>query len=213
MTAEHPEDRNEPQVDDERTGVGDHRPADDTSGDAEGLTAETSVRAHRRWTRRAISRWPLIAAGVLLVAAAATTAGLYFGQYRDGKQINDAAAKLAIDAASNGTAALLSYSPDRLQSDLTAAKSHLTGEFLTYYGKFTDQIVAPAAKEKAVNTKAVIQRAAIADLHAETARVLVFLDQTTTSKDAPEPVQTASSVMVSLSKVHGAWLISAFDPL
>ncbi|WP_249266831.1 twin-arginine translocation pathway signal [Mycobacterium colombiense] len=155
----------------------------------------------------------MIAAGALLVAAAATTAGLYFGQYRDGRQINDAAAKSAIGAASDGTVALLSYSPDRLQSDLTAAKSHLTGEFLTYYGKFTDQIVAPTAKEKAVNTKAVIQRAAVADLHEDTARVLVFLDQTTTSKDAPEPVQTASSVMVSLTKVHGAWLISAFDPL
>lgn len=213
MTAEHPEVRGEPQVDDKEIGAGDHRHADDSTGDAECLTVGTPVRAQRRWTHRAISHWPLIAAGALLTAAAATTAGLYFGQYRGGEQINDASAKSAIGAASDGTVALLSYSPDRLQSDLTAAKSHLTGEFLTYYGKFTDQIVAPAAKEKAVSTKAVIQRAAIADLHDDTARVLVFLDQTTTSKDAPEPVQTASSVMVSLSKVHGAWLISAFDPV
>lgn len=213
MTAGAKEDCAEPRVDDKQIGAGDHRHADDSTGDAECLTTGTPVRAHRRWTHRAIARWPLLVAGALLTAAAATTAGLYFGQYRGGEQINDAAAKSAIGAASDGTVALLSYSPDRLQSDLTAAKSHLTGEFLTYYGKFTDQIVAPAAKEKAVSTKAVIQRAAIADLHDDTARVLVFLDQTTTSKDAPEPVQTASSVKVSLSKVHGAWLISAFDPV
>ncbi|OBI43413.1 twin-arginine translocation pathway signal [Mycobacterium sp. E796] len=185
----------------------------DTAVGDEETPADQTIDARRNWIRRALSRWPLIVIGLLLVAAAAVTAGLYFGQYRHDQQANDTTAKSAITAASEGTVAILSYTPDKLESDLAAAKSHLTGDFLTYYGKFTDQIVAPAAKTKAVTTQATVKRAVITELHPDSARVLVFLDQTTTSKDAPGPVQTASSVVVSLTKVHDKWLISAFDPI
>ncbi len=41
----------------------------------------------------------------------------------------------------------------------------------------------------------------------------MFVNQTTTSQDNPYPVQAASSVMVTLTKVNGAWLISAFEPM
>lgn len=186
---------------------------DDITGDDQRTTANDATNTRRSPIRTALSHWPLLIIGLLLVAAAIAAATLYFGQYRHDQQTNDATAKSVISAASEGTVALLSYTPDKLDSDLAGAKSHLTGDFLSYYSKFADQIVAPAAKQKAVNTQAAIQRAVISELHPDTARVLVFLDQTTTSKDAPEPVQTASSVMVSLTKVRGAWLISAFDPI
>jgi Mce-associated membrane protein len=41
----------------------------------------------------------------------------------------------------------------------------------------------------------------------------VFLNQNTTSRDNPAPVQTASSVKVGLTKVDGSWRISSFDPV
>ena len=165
------------------------------------------------WARRLMARWPLIVIGLLLVASAGLAAGLYFAQYRVDQQTDAAAAKAAIGAASEGTVALLSYAPENLDRDLAAAKSHLTGDFLSYYTKFTEQIVAPAAKQKAVETNASVVRAAVAELHPDSAKVFVFLNQTTTSQDRPDPVQTASSVMVSLTKVNGSWLISAFDPM
>ncbi|WP_244184875.1 twin-arginine translocation pathway signal [Mycobacterium scrofulaceum] len=185
----------------------------DICGDNRLPPTDDDTETPRSRIRRALSHWPLLIIGLLLVAAATGTAILYFGQYRHDQQTNDATAKSVIGAATEGTVALLSYTPDKLESDLAAAKSHLTGDFLTYYGKFADQIVAPAAKQKAVNTQATVKRAVISELHPDTARVLVFLDQITTSKDQPEPVQTASSVMVSMTKSHGSWLISAFDPI
>ncbi|WP_254659461.1 twin-arginine translocation pathway signal [Mycobacterium malmoense] len=185
----------------------------DSCGDDQLPPADRNTKTPRSRIRRALSHWPLLIIGLLLVAAAAGTAILYFGQYRHDQQINDATAKSVIGAASEGTVALLSYTPDKLESDLAGAKSHLTGDFLTYYGKFADQIVAPAAKQKAVSTQATVKRAVISELHPDAAKVLVFLDQTTTSKDQPEPVQTAGSVMVSMTKSHGNWLISAFDPI
>jgi Mce-associated membrane protein len=124
---------------------------------------------------------------------------------------NSAAAHTAIQAASDGTVALLSYSPDSLDRDFSDAKAHLTGDFLSYYNHFTEQIVAPAAKQKGVTTRAVVVQSALSELNPDMAVVLLFINQTTTSTDRPEPALTSSSVLVSLSKVNGAWLISKFD--
>jgi Mce-associated membrane protein len=50
-------------------------------------------------------------------------------------------------------------------------------------------------------------------MHPDQAKVLVFVNQTTTSSDRNEPSQSASSVVVTLNKIDGKWLISAFDPV
>lgn len=208
MTASRVENRDAKQFDAVRTSVSDERPSDCELG-----WVDQAANTRRSRLRRLVSRCPLIVSGLLFVAAATGTAGLYFGQYRHDRQTDDVAAKSAVAAASQGTVALLSYAPDKLESDLAAAKSHLTGDFLTYYSKFTDQIVLPAAKAKGVRTTAVVKRAVVDELRADSGKVLVFLDQTTTSKDTPEPVQTASSVIVGLTRIDGVWLISTFDPI
>ena len=51
-------------------------------------------------------------------------------QYRPDTQTDDAVAQSAVNAARDGTVALLSYKPDTLDQDFDAAKSHLTGDFL-----------------------------------------------------------------------------------
>lgn len=163
--------------------------------------------------RRVMSHRRLLTVGLLLVTSACVAAGLYFTQYRPDRETDDAAAKAAAAAAAEGTVSLLSYGPDSLDRDLAAAKLHLTGDFLTYYSKFSDQIVAPAAKQKAVKTTASVVRAAVSQLRPDSAKVVVFLNQTTISTTKPEPTQTSSSVVVSLTKVNGTWLISAFDPV
>ena len=163
--------------------------------------------------RGARRRWAAILLALLLVASAGLAAWLYFFQFRPDQQTNAAAAKVAIEAASEGTVALLSYAPESLDSDFAAAKSHLTGDFLSYYTKFNEQIVAPAAKQKAVKTAASVNRDAVVELHPDSAVVLLFVSQSTTSKENPDGAFVASSVKVGMEKVDGAWLISAFDPV
>ena len=125
-----------------------------------------------------------------------------------------AAVKSALSAASDGTVAVLSYSPDTLDRDFSSAKSHLTGDFLKYYEQFTQQIVGPAAKQKGVKTTAVVLRAAlIGEFHPDSATVLLFVNQTTQSKDRPEPTMTSSSVLATMTKADGQWLISSFNPV
>lgn len=185
-----------------------------TEGDDVATESEPPVSGARRgplsW---AASNWAAILLVVLLVASAGAAGGVYWWLYRPDQQTNSAAQQQAINAARDGTVALLSYSPDSLDKDLANAKAHLTGEFLKYYSQFTDQIVAPAAKQKGVKTEATVARAALSEMHPSDATVLVFVNQVTTSKDRPDPALATSSVMVKLTKTDGHWLISEFNPI
>jgi Mce-associated membrane protein len=178
----------------------------------EGSARVSGLAAIRPWARRCLARWRSIVATVLVVAAVGVAAGLFFILYRPGRQIDDAAAQRAIQAASDGAVTLLSYSYDNLDRDFAKARSHLTGHFLAYYRKFSEQIAAGAQQGQLTTTAKVI-RAAVSDLHPDSAVVLVFVDQTTASKQKPEPVKANSSVLVALTKVNGSWLIANFEPV
>nr|WP_156665442.1 twin-arginine translocation pathway signal [Rhodococcus phenolicus] len=179
--------------------------------DAGQVEADTDEATATAGPRRLMSARILLP--LLTLVSVAVASGVYFGLYRDDLRTDDDAAHAALDAATSGTTALLSYAPDTIDEDLATAKSFLTGDFLAYYTEFTDQVVAPAAREKSVATTATVVRAAVSDLEAEAATVLVFTNQVTTSADEPDPTARSSSVLVTLSKVEGRWLISAFDPV
>jgi Mce-associated membrane protein len=152
---------------------------------------------------RAHSRSILLLA--LVIATMGLATGLFFFQYRPDREVDDQAANQAVRAASDGAVALLSYSSDSLDRDLAEAKTHLTGNFLDYYTKFTRDVVAPAVRDKHLTQKAVAIRAAVVELHPVSAVVLVFLNETTTGADKKEPLKTPSSVRVTL--------VSKLDPV
>ena len=162
--------------------------------------------------RRKVKVVPVVLV-VLLLLSGGVAAWLYFKQYRPDKQTDASVASAVISSASDGTVAMLSYSPDSLDKDFAAAKSHLSGDFLSYYNQFTEQIVAPAAKQKSLKTNARVLGAAVQELHPDSAVVLMLVDQSTTSKDNPDPSMASSSVLVSLTRVNGTWLITKFDPV
>ena len=89
---------------------------------------------------------PILLAAAL-VGSAGVAAWLYFKQYRPDQEMNAAASAVALDAAKNGTVSLLSYSPEKLDKDFANAKSHLTGDFLSYYTQFTEQVVKVGLKK------------------------------------------------------------------
>lgn len=166
----------------------------------------------RRRARPYLARWRAIVATALVVAAVGVAAGVYFFVYRPDQQVNDAAAGRAIRAASDGAVAALSYSYDHLNRDFDNAKSHLTGDFLAYYSKFADEVVAPVAEKGQLTASAKVIRAAVSELHPDSAVVLIFVDQTTASVHKKDPEKTQSSVLVTLKNVNGSWLIAKFDP-
>jgi Mce-associated membrane protein len=204
--AEHLDDADEADIDDETDIVA------IAAEDADSAEAKGSWR--RDIWHRQISVKPIpVILILLLLISGGVTAWLYFQYRQPDQRTSPSVARAAINAASDGTIALLSYSPDSLDKDFATAKSHLSGDFLSYYDQFTQQIVAPAAKAKSLKTSARVMRAAVQELRPDSAVVLVFVDQSTTSKDTPEPSMSASSVVVNLALVDGQWLITKFTPV
>ncbi|MCV7228965.1 twin-arginine translocation pathway signal [Mycolicibacterium komossense] len=181
-------------------------PAEATDGD---LTEPAEPKqSGRLWSRISVAVLAL-----LLVVSIGLSTWLYFFQYRVDQQTGPAAQSVALQAAKDGTIALLSYAPETLDKDLDAAKTHLTGDFLSYYTNFTDQVVRAAAKQKSVKTTATIPRGAVSEMQPGSAKVLLFVNQITMSADRQEPSATSSSVLVTMTKVDNSWLISSFDPV
>ncbi len=212
MTIEHGSaaDGNETANDSPRTspaGEDEQPPAGEGSGGASRLAGI------RRWARGCLARWRAIVAAALVLAAVGVAVTLFFVMYRPDRRIDDATAHQVIKAASDGAVDLMSYSYASLDSDFAKAKSHLTGDFLNYYSKFTEQIVAPATQQGELTTTTKVIRAAVSELRPDSAVVLLFVDQTTVSKQKPQPVKADSSVLATLKKVNGSWLIAKFDPV
>jgi Mce-associated membrane protein len=187
-------------------------PTDSTATPSPGDAHPSRMAAISPVTDRFLANWRSILLAASVIAAVGLATGLFFFQYRPDRQIDDAAAHRAIGAASDGAVAVLSYSSDSLDRDFADAKSHLTGEFLAYYNKFTQEIVAPAVRGKQLTQTASVVRTAVSELHPDSAVVLVFLNETTTEKGKPQPLTTPSSVRITLTKVNGSWLISKLDP-
>ncbi|HEU4361675.1 MAG TPA: twin-arginine translocation pathway signal [Mycobacterium sp.] len=165
------------------------------------------------WMRGRLVRWRLILLTVAVVAAVGLAAGLFFFQYRPDQQTDNAAAHAVIAAASEGSVAILSYTPATVDNDLAVAQSHLTGEFGRYYREFGQHYVAPAVRQQDVKASATVLRAGVSELRPDSAVVLLFIHQTTISKDKPQPLLTSSNVRATLTKVSGSWLISQFEPI
>ena len=150
---------------------------------------------------------------VLVVASVSLLAVLLYTQYRPDREMNDSTKQSAIDAATEGAVAVLTYSSGNFDRDVSSARSHLTGDFLAQYDQYIQTAVAPVAKQKSINTSATVVRNAVSELRPDSADVLLYIDQTTMAAGDPAPSQAASSVMVKLTKVDGKWLISSFNPV
>lgn len=185
----------------------------ETPADGDVSTEEPSGRSEERSGRSIGAVVSAILLAVALLGSAGIASWLYFNKYHPDQETDSAAAKVALDAATTGTIALLSYSPESLDEDFANAKAKLTGDFLHYYTQFTEQIVTPAARDKSVKAAASVVRAGVSEIEPNNAEVLVFINQTTTSKENPAGAFAASSVKVGLTKIGGNWLIASFDPV
>jgi Mce-associated membrane protein len=184
----------------------------DGADDAEADSSESIERPRRVLPPRLRKIATVILALLLLISGGVAT-WLYFKQYRPDQQTDAGVARSVANAASDGTTAVLSYSADSLDQDFATARSYLAGDFLSYFDQFSQQTVAPMAKQKSMKTKAKVSGAAVSELHPNSATVLVFVDQVTTTKDSPQPSVAVSSVLVRMSRVGGNWLITKFTPV
>src|ERR1700743_704158 len=80
-----------------------------------------------RFVSNLLVHWRSVLLTTSVIAAVGLTACLFVLQYRPDRQIDDAAARRAIQAASDGAVASLSYSTDTMDRDFANANAHLPG--------------------------------------------------------------------------------------
>lgn len=118
----------------------------------------------------------------------------------------------SVQAASESTAKILSYSPDTVDRELQAARDRLTGTFRDAYTQLTHDVVIPGSKEKKISAVATVPAAASISASPNRAVVMVFVNQSiTVGNDAPST--TASTVRVTMDRRDNHWLISDFTPI
>lgn len=194
----------------------------DIASDDSGITADTDASDEvepaapveprtRRFGRRSWKR--MLAYGLLPALALILGAGLGCLRWQvDSAHLAQLARDESMKAATESTVKLLSYRPATVDKDLTAARDWLTGTFRDDYTKLVNDVVIPGSKQKGIEAVADVRGAASISATSNHAVVLVFINQTiVVGKDAP--ASTASSVLVTLDKVHNRWLISQFDPV
>src|SRR5262249_4902483 len=106
--------------------------------------SEQPARARPRIRGSRVIAYGLLPGLALLLAAAAGFLKWQDASLRDAQ----AARTESIQAATDGTIALLSYRADTVQKDLDAARGRLTGTFLNAYTSLTHEVVIPGAKQK-----------------------------------------------------------------
>ena len=203
---------------------------DDTDSQDENVKEDTAVRvvATAEWAgdlvedpeaeasgtvRRRVNWLRVLAFGVLPGLALLLGLGGGFLKWQDSSVRDAEVARVeSIQAAKDGTIALLSYKPDTVEQQLGAARDLLTGDFRDSYTSLTHDVVIPGAKQKQISAVATITAAASVSAGPNRAVVLVFVNQSAIVGNSA-PTETASSVRVTLDKVGGRWLISGFDPV
>jgi Mce-associated membrane protein len=163
--------------------------------------------------RRRVAWSRVIACGILPGLALMLALGAGYLKWQDASARDAQLARIqSVRSATDGTVALLSYRPDTVEQDLSAASDRLTGDFRNAYTSLTRDVVIPGSKEKHISAVANVAAAASASATENHAVVLIFVNQTIiVGSDAPSV--TASAVRVTLDKTDGRWLISSFDPV
>ena len=133
-------------------------------------------------------------------------------QHRQNAEIEQARTE-AVDAASEQALAMLAYDYTGVDEQLAAAADGLTGDFKDEYTALVGDVIAPAAKEKSLTVQVTVLGAAIVSAEPDTATVLLFLNQITTSSDAPEAASSGSRVRMSVEKADGRWLTNNLEPI
>lgn len=183
----------------------------DTSSDEGETEHAKGIESPPRWRRIEWSRlgvfWVLPVLALLLAAAAG------FLKWQDMWVRGSGAADTeSVAAAKESTVGLLSYQPDSVEKDLGAARDRLTGKFKDSYTQLVHDVVIPGAKKDHIAAVASVPAAASVSATPNHAVALLYVNQTVTVGN-DTPTETASTVRVTLDKVGGRWLISAFDPV
>lgn len=147
-------------------------------------------------------------AGVLTVAALAVTV---VGQvWLHGQRAEDRRERALASAARTAVTAVLSYDYRSLDSTLASTRPLLTGDARRQYDEVSQPLHTTAPGIHAV-TRAQVKVAAVLESGSRSGRVLLFVDQLSSSTNLRTPRLDQSRIVVTLTRSGSRWLVSSLD--
>jgi Mce-associated membrane protein len=147
----------------------------------------------------------LAALGALLAACLAVVAAGQWWLHQQRSEVDRTSD--VRDAAETAVTAVLSYDYRRLQPGMDETTPLLTGDAKKQYVELQQPLLTSAPKLRAV-VQAEVRTTTVLQSDDDSARVLLFVDQTSTSKKLTEPQLDQSRVLVTLERSGDHWLVS-----
>lgn len=157
-----------------------------------------------------VARLVIVAVLVVLVIGSGVLAGFKAKQASDAKAAA-ADRQAAAAAAKTEIPQILTYSYKTLSKDLARGQADTTGQFKGEFSLEAKQIIEPQVPKQQVSTRAQAPVTAPVASSGDQVTVLVFVDQSTTSKSQPKARVAASELRVTMQKVHGKWLVANYS--
>ncbi|MGV0813357.1 hypothetical protein ABQF34_15450 [Mycolicibacterium boenickei] len=152
----------------------------------------------RKW------RFRLIVAAIATLVLALAGAGGFFGwHYVEDRQIANAAAA-ALNTANSYAVTLTSVDTNHLDSNFAAVLDGSTGEFHDMYAKSSAELRKLLIDHKATGHGVVVD-SAIKSATTDQVVVLLFVDQTVTNTEVPDPRVDRSRMVMTMQNVDGRW--------
>lgn len=175
--------------------------------DAEGRPADAKAQTARTRCKRLVAL--VLLPGIAMLATSG--AGYLKRLQANARETQDARIE-SVQAATESTIKILSYSPDSVDRDLDSARDRLTGTFRDAYTQLIHAVVIPGSKDKKISAVATVPAATSISAAPSHAVVMVFVNQSIMVGNDP-PSSSASSVRVTMDKHDNRWLISDFTPI
>lgn len=153
-----------------------------------------------------MNRRPAVVVLLLVIVGLIGTGGWLGWSVRENHVLNNAA-KDASEAGRQTVTAVLSYDYQTLDADLARAERGLTPGFKDDYAKVVATSVKPVAARDKVVTTANVPAVSVTGASAERVRLLMFVDQLTSSAKEKNVVNV-SRVEVTMTRGETGWLVS-----
>jgi len=184
----------------------DAAPEPTTAREAEPAPQDASAQPSRlrrfgRALRRPRTLVPLVVIVVLLGVL-----GWGVTMLRDKNQTENARTS-ALDAGRRYATDLATYSYQNLDNNMSMVRAHSAGEFSGQYQQVASNLKDLILKYQS-NSSAKIIQAGLVNGNRDTAEVIVFLDQTVTNTNSPQPRVDRNRMQLSLIRQDGEWKLS-----
>ncbi|MGV0782029.1 Mce protein [Mycolicibacterium sp. XJ775] len=171
---------------------------DDTETPGSAAEEPEPVVNHSTWRRR------LIAAAIAVLVLALGGVGGFFGwQYVGERQIANAGAA-ALNTANCYAVTLTSVDTGNLDANFAAVLDGSTGEFHDMYAKSSSELRTLLIDHKATG-HGVVVNSAVKSATADEVVVLLFVDQTVTNTEVPDPRVDRSRMVMTMQNIDGRW--------